>query len=322
MPTPGAFKSNTMDMGTDALKPIIRKFIGQDRKDYAPIYPIYTEEMKTEDFFEKFGELGGFPDAPLKDEGDYLNLAKAPAGDQVDVQPEVRQLAFAITREDKKFNRIDKVQRLTKKLSRAMIRTKERVATVPLNLGFSSTLNLGVDSQPLFSATHVNVGGVTFSNLLAVDLSMASLETAITMFMTMVDNDGTPIVVTPKYLVVHPNNYLNAKRIVGSANYFTNGASGSEPASQQPGTQAWTGAPNAIQDMGITVVPNPYLTDVDAWYLLGPKGEEDNIVFVWNEDINDYIFEDQWTRDTVTSMQMSNVGAWLTPIGLVASSGG
>lgn len=309
----------TVDMGIDELKPGLSKMFGDNRTEFKPVYPTYMQKVTTSEFFEEYAQSGGFQDIPLLDEGDYMNFAKPNLGDKVRLQPERRQLAFAITKVDKQFNRVNKVERAMKRLARAQRRTDERVAAVPFNFAFDSTNRPMTDGQPLCSTAHVRLDDSVVSNRPATDtdLNPASLEDAIVNFMQLTDHDGTPINLSPKYLLVHPQNAMNARRILGSSAYYgTAGVSGSGTP-----TSALLGVKNILQDFDLVIVVNVFLTDPDAWFLLADKNDTE-IIYVTNEAPTDRMFEDPFTEDSVYSISFSSIAGAVSDIGVYGSPGG
>lgn len=313
MATTSTVKMMTTDMGIDAMRAIPRKFINDTRKEHAPIWSTYMRKVDTNEYYIEYFEFGGFGDIPLKDEGDYINVATPDTGDIARIQPEVRQLAFAITKEDRKYNRINKVERASKMLARAARRTVEKIAAYPLNVATSS-VRVTTDGNPLVYNAHVLLNGSTYSNAGGgVDLSISTLETALVAFSTMIDNDGTYIDLRPKYLVVSPYDAPNARRILRAQNYWT-------PSAGLP-SAADTGVPNAtVQDANLILVVNPYLTDPDAWFLLADKGDHE-LVLVENEAFNDRSFVDPYTSDYVYSVEFANIAAAPNPVGIYGATG-
>lgn len=307
-------KAMTVDMGADAMKPMFRRYINDARKAYPTLYTQFMKEESTDQYFEEYNEIGGFGTVPLLDEGDYMNFALPDIGNKTRVQPERRQLAFGITYQDKKFNKIDKVRRYTEKLGKAFKKQKERTAIYLFNQGFSTNYLLN-DNQPLFSTAHVLSNGETYANRPAadVDLNMATLEAAITSFLLLKDNDGTPIQVMPKYLLVHPSNFINAKRLLESTDYY--GQAAGVP------NGSFRGVRNVVADMNLTIISHPFLEDEDAWFLLPDKSEHE-LVLLENEKLHDRTFTDDYTEDIIYSMAEANVAAPLTAIGVWGTSGG
>lgn len=301
-------KAMRTDMGADELKPQIRKWINDGRKEHPALYKQYMNVSTTDEAYVEDYEIGGFGAIPKKDEGDYINFAVPPVGNKTRYQPDMYQLAFAITYQDRLQNRIGKVQKYSRSLERAGRATVEQIAAMPFNLGFSSLFH-GSDNKPLFSATHVAVDGSTVDNTgTAADLTTATLETAIGTFLTMVGPDGFPIAIQPKYLIVHPSNQLAAERIVGSTNYWTGAATAPE------------GVPNVIRKYGLVVISNPYLTDQDAWFLLGDKDEHE-VQVVWGEMPKDRTFVDEYTMDHVFSHWFQVVSGFSTYVGAYGNPG-
>lgn len=312
-------KMMTVDMGADELKPALTTEFGTARKEYAPIWPNFMNKMDINEFMTEFTQVGGFGDIPLLDEGDYINFQKPDLGNKARMQPERRQLAFAITYQDKRYSKVDKVKRAMTKMARAERRTTERVAHVPLNMGFSSTYRPMIDGYPLFNRLtdggHVRLNGAITANRppTDVDLDQATLEDAVTAFMGLTDEDGTPISIPPKYLVVHFSNLINAKRILGSTVAYN--TTGGRPSASYQGTK------NVLADFNLTIISSPFLTDPDAWFLLGDKDEVD-IYMITNEAVTDRTFTDPWNEDVIYSISFSNIAGAVSDIATYGTSGG
>lgn len=60
---------------------------------------------------------------------------------------------------------------------------------------------------------------------------------------------------TPKFLVIHPNDIMTARELLGST--------------LKPGTT--NNEINAIRDEGLTFMDTPYLTDTNSWFLVGDE---------------------------------------------------
>lgn len=307
-------KALTTDLGETALKPMIRKWINDSRKEYPKIYTQYMQDRFITDMYDEDMEMGGFPGIPILDEGDVMNFATPDIGKKTRYQPDTRQLGFAISDKVRRFNKIDVVRRYSQALERSARSTMEQIAALPFNIGFASTY-VGSDNKPLFATDHVAVNGATIANKPSsdVDLTQASLEAAIGRFLSAKTSDGTPINLQPRYLLVHPSNLLNARRVVGADMYYS--VSGTTPSG------AASGAPNVLRDYNLTVISNPYLTDEDAWFLLAAKDEHE-VQVVRNENMHDRSFTDNYTLDVVYSVQFSMVSGWSTFIGVDGSSGG
>jgi hypothetical protein len=139
-------------------------------------------------------------------------------------------------------------------LARSLKRTKEIIGANVINRAFD-TGYVGGDGKPLLSATHLNVAGGTWSNLIGTtaDLSEAALEQACIDIWAFTDDRGLLIAAKPKSLLIHPSNQFEAKRILG-----TEGRVGTD-----------NNDLNAVKTMGVIpeVIVNHYLTDADAWFI-------------------------------------------------------
>lgn len=326
MPTGAIVKAMTTDMGADALKPQIRKWVNERRKEYPEIYSIYMNKFTTDEAYIEDYELGGFGVIPKLDEGDVINFVAPPSGNKTRYQPDTYQAAFAITRRDKKYNKIGKVNKFISRMERAFRVTTEQVAAMVFNLAFSAAF-VGNDNVPLVSGTgapvatgHTNVNGDTgISNTsTAASISPVSLEAALGVFLNMKGPDGFPIVMKPKFLVVPAGLQLVAERAVGAANYYATAGSG---AATVP-SGADTGVPSIIKKYGLTVVPNPYITVNGglAWFLLADKDEHE-LQVIWGELPKDRAFDDNYTEDSVYSTLMELVSGFSTWMGVYGNYG-
>lgn len=119
------------------------------------------------------------------------------------------------------------------------------------NGAFSSSLTPAFDGVALISASHTSLIG-NQSNTLAAqsDLSDTSLKEAERVFRKTQDERGKRLNIMPKVLLVAPDNSHTARELTLSP--FL------------PGT-----ANNNINSIGkFQVIDSPYLTDIDAWFLL------------------------------------------------------
>lgn len=133
-------------------------------------------------------------------------------------QYKVFGLAFAITKilqEDGDHIRIGTT--FSKHLAQSLIETKETRAANVLNRAFNGSY-LGGDGVALNVTTHPMANGGTYSNLLttAAALSQTSLEQMLIQVRKAVDSNGKRIRLTPKKLVVSPDNVFQAEVLLKS----------------------------------------------------------------------------------------------------------
>lgn len=137
-------------------------------------------------------------------------------------------LAFALTRtlvEDGDHIRIGKIY--SEHLAQSMSETIETETANHLNRAFNGSY-LGGDGVSMVSAAHPVIGGTQSNLLTAAALSQTSVEQALITIRQAADSRGKKIRVTPKQLIVHPSNQLQAEVILktvqrtGSANNDVN----------------------------------------------------------------------------------------------------
>lgn len=126
--------------------------------------------------------------------------------------------AFALTKvlvEDGDHINLGKIY--SEQLGQAMVETEELAAANVLNFAFNGAY-LGGDGQPLCSASHPIMGGVQ-SNLLTTPAAMSqtSVESMLIQIRKAQDNDTKKVRITPRRLVVSPDNEFQAEVITKSA---------------------------------------------------------------------------------------------------------
>jgi hypothetical protein len=129
---------------------------------------------------------------------------------------DVYGLAFALTKvlvEDGDHIRIGSTY--SKHLAQSMNETLETVTANHLNRAFNSSYT-GGDAAALVSASHPVIGGTQSNVLTSAALSQTSLEQAIITIRQAQDSRGKKIRLTPKKLVVHPSNMLQAEVLLKS----------------------------------------------------------------------------------------------------------
>ena len=105
----------------------------------------------------------------------------------------------------------------SEQMGQGMVETEETESANILNRAFNANF-LGGDGQPLCSPNHPVVGGVQ-SNLLATPaaLSQTSVQSLLTQIRRAQDNDLKRVRITPRRLIVAPDNEWQAEIITKSA---------------------------------------------------------------------------------------------------------
>jgi hypothetical protein len=236
----------------ELLWPGIAERFGTDYERYPTLYTKVFNIKKATKRFEKVQGVTGLPLASIKSEGQAFNASDPQQGFQKEYVMVVYGLSTHITREmvdDEQYGYIGEIPSM---LAESMRATEETVSFNVLNRAFN-TAYTGADGSILLVATHTFPTGRVYSNLLttAADLTQTSTESILSQIQQAVDDQGIPIRLMPKALVIHPENNFRARKILESGN-----VTGTNDNDVNP-------IPGLFSDL----VVSPYLTDSDAWFV-------------------------------------------------------
>lgn len=240
-----------------ALWPGVNAWYGKAYNEYATEWDkLGFEKNTSKKAYEEDVGLTSFGLAVQKPEGTAISYDSERQGFTSRYTHVVYGLGFIVTREIFEDDQYDVVgQRKAKGLARSMRMTKETVGANIYNRAFNSSYT-GGDGVCMLSASHPNVTGGTWSNILATasDLSEAALEQATIDIENFRDDRGLLIAAKPKKLIVPRQLRFEAHRILKA-----DGRTGTD-----------LNDPNALKDMGLfgDVTVNHFLTDSDAWFIV------------------------------------------------------
>lgn len=190
-------------------------------KEYSKYPTQYTEVFDTESSTRAYEEILGISG---------FGLAKAtPQGSPVSYDTEQQgflwrqthvtyQLGFIITKEMLEDDQYDKVApQRARELAWSMQETREVIGANVLNNAFNVSVAYA-DGKSMISSARPLVAGGTWSNQIAVaaDLSEAALEQAVIDIMKYTDDRGKRISIKPRKLIIAPENWAEADRILKS----------------------------------------------------------------------------------------------------------
>lgn len=160
-----------------------------------------------------------------------------------------------------------KMSAQSKELTASFVELWEVLVHDIINSGTVTTSHTGGDGLAIFSTSHPNLRGGTWSNLLspAADLSVTSLQAAIDAFTLTKNDEGRYQVIKPRYILVHPNNAWKSYELLES---------GYDP-------ETANNSINSIKKWGLTPIVSPFLTDTDAFTLLADPPHEDGGVIAY-----------------------------------------
>ena len=186
-------------------------------------------------------------------EGADYNFVRGKQGASKTLTPVKYGLGFSISEEAVEDGKFDMIGDHVKKLARSAKESQEISAMNIFNKAFTSETT--ADGVAICSTSHTLPSGGTLRNRLSTDadLSVASLETALTDFETVfVGDSGIIYKLMPKVLLVHPSNKRLAKELIGS----------------DLKAETADNNMNSFKEEGLRVVSSPHLTDLDAWFML------------------------------------------------------
>jgi hypothetical protein len=243
------------------LWPGLNSIYGKSYNDYAVEWDKLFEKNTSDRAYEEDVGLSSFGLAATKAEGAPITYDTERQGFTSRYNHVVYALGFIVTREIFEDDQYGKVgAQKAKGLARSMRQTKEIVGANVYNRAQTAGYT-GGDGVVLLSASHVNVAGGVFSNVIgtAADLSEAALEQAVIDIAGFRDDRGLLIAAKPQSLIIPYQLQFEAARILN-----TDGRVGTD-----------LNDVNAVKQSGIfsNVITNHYLTDPDAWFIRTNVGD-------------------------------------------------
>jgi hypothetical protein len=239
-----------------ALWPGINAWYGKAYNEFPVEWDKLFEKNSSRRAFEEDVGYSGFGLAVEKPEGESISYDSERQGFITRYSHVVYGLGFVVTREAVEDDQYDVVaQKKAQALAFSMRQTKEIVGHAVYNQAFTGGPTYG-DGVSLLNASHPNMAGGTWSNILATaaDLSEASLEQASIDIQGFTNDRGLKIAVKPQTLVIPYQLEFEAHRILKTVGRV--GTSNNDI--------------NAIKEMGMFpggIVVSHYLTDPDAWFI-------------------------------------------------------
>ena len=208
----------------------------------------------------------------LKGEGEAIQYDDPINGPQKTYTPVRFALGYKVTREMKKHDLYGQIDRLERALIKSAVDLQEVTAAYLLNNAFGTTSAdgfsaTGFDGLQLCSTAHTRLdGGATQRNRPSTDadLTVSSLQNALTDFENYKDDRGRPSLIRAQKLIISPEDKWVAKELLQSE--------------YKPGTA--NNEINALQGEGLSFMVSHYKTDTDAWFLVG---DQHDLNYIWDE---------------------------------------
>jgi len=238
------------------------------------------------------------------DEGTPIPFDSLLDGPEKTVYPAKYGLQLQATHEALQDDRQGIIKQSMAMLGQASKYTIELAAWDVLNSGFGTT-KVGVDGLALFTASHTQYGvaGGTLSNLALGSLSKSTLELAINIFTTAVDERNKPIILEPMVLVIPPQLKWKATELLLSPN---------DPETANRNM-------NPLQGY-VTYFVCRYLTSATAWFLLTAKAFHD-LQIVWFTRPQNGTYNDENVESVIFKTSMRMIATFWNWRGCVGSTG-
>lgn len=235
--------------------------------------------MKGNGSFLNETTVSGFGTVPIKYESQASALDQIYQGFDKKYTPVVYSLMYSISKEAMDDQNFIQIAKNARALERSFRSTKETILAGMLNNGFDTTTT--ADGAYLFSASHKMLPSGTQSNLLAADLSVTSLQTALNQYADTTDERGLLLNLKPGRLVVPMELNWLAKEILKSDLRSDTSAN----------------AMNAFKDQALAITVINYLTDPDAWFLFPANNSEHDMKVIQWDNFQTYADTDFDTDD-------------------------
>lgn len=218
--------------------------------------------------YEEGAYWAGLGNIPEKAEGKNIDYDEPSQGPTKRWTHKTFALGVRISEElieDSLYPDIGQIEMLAKELGLSMRETLTLLTFDIFNSGTGTTTHTAGDALAIFSASHTQLRGGTWSNLLApaADLSASSLQTALDAFENTRDDTGKIQMIQAKAILVNPSNSWKAKELLNSAY---------DPESPN-------NAINALKERNLQLLSTSYYTDTDAFTLLAsPPGADAGLI--------------------------------------------
>lgn len=250
-------------IGVDAL-PAIHHIIYQSYGAVPDVIPQIMRMEKSDKAIEQTTTLGSFTVAPAMIEGEDYTYESVPQGyDKTYVHVKYGK-GFKLTDAMLRHGKFLPIRRLSENLGRSIAEARQIAAAGNFNTAFDAAA-ANPNGEALCAVDHALENGGTSANRPAVDadLSVTSLRAMHELMMDVRDAGYLRANITPTKILVAPHEYWTALELMKSAK---------DPESN------WN-TYNALQAIPLEIVVGRYLTDEDAWFLMGDMSQSEMYFF-------------------------------------------
>src|SRR3990167_784772 len=256
------------DWMTTAALPFLKTVVESGRKKRPEWFTNVFRMETTDRPHEQYTTIAKFGTFVETDEGSAVTYDVALQGFDKTLTPLQYSLGFKISRLAFDDDRIGPLKAMASDLGWSHTESRNILTGDVFNNGFDSAYT-GADGVELFSTAHVHEDGSTFRNELATssDFSITSLRTAFVDFRNFRDGRGKRLNLVPEIILSADDLYWDIAEVLKSTD---------RPDTAERATNVTTdffGQAKLAKQMSTN-----YLTDTDAWFLIGPKEDHGLIV--------------------------------------------
>lgn len=207
---------------------------------------------------QKYAWLGTVP--PMREFVDERRPSGL-AANAMSIDDKVFESTIAVDRRAIEDDQLDLIRLRIRDLASRVAGHRHQIVVEGIANGFTAN---GYDGVSFFNTAHPTVDGATYSNRTTEALSATALGDAISTMMTVPDDQGTPLGITPDTLLVGPKNLWTASELVESPVVVYKGnATHNAPSTNY--INAFSGK--------LRLIVSPFLTGAfdDYWFLLDTK---------------------------------------------------
>ena len=270
--------------------PGVLAHMGLNYREKEHVFRRFARIRKSRKHEEMVVHHSGFGLVPRMHENEPFTIDATQEGPKIHVTHGHYALGFTVSKVAKADNLYPELAAFrVRELMRSAKETQELIGHLPLNRAFDPAVDYAGTGQPLISAAHGSLNGVTQSNRIAVaaDISEASLESMVTQIRTTRNDRGLLISLHPKRLIYHVSQDFEVRRLLDAtlqANTFSNN-------------------PNVLREGQFfrDRVASPYLLDQTAFFIQTDEGDG-GVTFFERQPIETHEHTDDTTFATTTSI--------------------
>ncbi len=289
------FRANFPDLILEDALPAIRAVAVAEYKARPALHPIVFQVLTSSRAIEQFTQVTGIGLAAEIAEGAAVTYDQPMQGFDKTFKHKKYGTGFKATQELIEDEQWGLIRKTSRNMPIAVRETMEIDVWSVLNNAFDGTNYAGPDGKALCATDHplIKAGGTQTNKGTAADLDFTSLRLAMVDFELMKAANGHQINLSPKRLIVHPSNRIQAYELTKSA---------MRPDTANNVTNAMEYVEGGMPD--VLVVPK--LTDDDAWFLAAAPEDTGLKVFMRRRPyIKQWVEDETETACTAIRYRMS-----------------